>query len=154
MEEDGEMGGCSVAAVKLILWLIANDKCCCSSSASLCCCLVHAGCPVHSDTPLLLCLAVSWFRQQKRKLSFVAQFLGLFFFLVILPTERAHFWGRWAKQKQWAWSNVKKDKFLCGDNEASAQLTARTECLALGALPHQWAAWTCSPFCCHWCNWG
>lgn len=79
MEEEGEMGGCSVAAVKLILWLIASDKCC-SSSASLCCCLVHAGCPVHSDTPLLLCPAVSWFRQQKRKLSFVAQFWGLFFF--------------------------------------------------------------------------
>ena len=35
MEEEGKMRGCSFAAVKHILQLIANERCCCSSSAPL-----------------------------------------------------------------------------------------------------------------------
>lgn len=39
-EEEGKTGGCSFAAVKLILWLIATEKYC-SSSASLSAAALH-----------------------------------------------------------------------------------------------------------------
>lgn len=73
MEEEGEMGGAVLLQSNLSYGslLMTNVVAPLQPLSATALCVLAALCTV-----TLLCPAVSWFRQQKRKLSFVAQFLG------------------------------------------------------------------------------